>query len=110
MKPAIANRKRMGGSRAFTLAEIMIASATMVLVFGAIIAINLWGLAMTQRSQIWLLSSDDARKTMGLLHEDVRTAYTIYVGTGSLAGFTNVGVTNIQAGNAMLVYASTNTN
>ena len=110
MKPAIANRKRMGWGRAFTLAEIMIASATMVLVFGAIIAINLWGLAMTQRSQIWLLSSDDARKTMGMLHEDVRTAYTIYVGTGSLGGFTNAGATNIQAGNAMLLYASTNNN
>jgi hypothetical protein len=70
----------------------------------------MWGLAMTYRSAIWLDSSDDARKTMGMLHEDVRTASSIYVGTGSLAGFTNAGVTNIQAGNAMLLYASTNTN
>jgi uncharacterized membrane protein len=110
MKAAIANRSRPDRGRGFTLAETMIASTTLVLVFGAIIAINLWGLAMTERSQIWLLSSDDARKTMSLLHEDVRTAYTIYVGTGSLAGFTNAGATNIQAGNAMLLYASTNTN
>jgi hypothetical protein len=65
---------------------------------------------MTQRSEIWLLTSDDSRRSMGMLHEDVRTASTIYVGTGSLAGFTNVGASNLQAGNAMKLYASTNTN
>ena len=108
MKPAIVNNSRRG--RGFTLAEMLVACATMVVVFGAVIAANLWGLAMTQRSEIWLVTSDDSRKTMGLLHEDVRTASTIYVGTGSLAGFTNAGATNIQAGNAMLLYPSTNTN
>ena len=82
----------------------------MILVFGAIIALNLWGLAMTQRSQIWLLANDDSRKGMGKLHTDIRTASTIYVGSGDLNGFTNAGATNIQAGNAMKVYASTNTN
>src|ERR1035438_1620555 len=110
MKPMMAKSNRMAQGRGFTLAEIMLASTTLVLVFGAIIAINIWGLAMTYRSAIWLDSSDDARKTMGMLHEDVRTASTIYVGTGSLAGFTNAGATNVQAGNAMMLYASTNTN
>jgi len=110
MKPTIAQSSRRGRGRGFTLAELMIASATLVMVFGAVIAINLWGLAMTQRSEIWLLTSDDSRRSMGMLHEDVRTASTIYVGTGSLAGFTNVGASNLQAGNAMKLYASTNTN
>jgi hypothetical protein len=109
MIPALLNTSR-ARRRGFTVAELMIASATLVLVFGAMIAVNLWGLSMTQRSEIWLLTGDDARKTMGMLHEDVRTAYSIYVGSGSLAGFTNAGASNIQAGNAMLVYASTNTN
>jgi len=110
MKPTIAQSSRRGRGRGFTLAELMIASATLVMVFGAVIAINLWGLAMTQRSEIWLLTSDDSRRSMGMLHEDVRTASTIYVGTGSAAGFTNVGASNLQAGNAMKLYASTNTN
>jgi type II secretory pathway component PulJ len=110
MKPAIANRSRTGRGRGFTLAEVMVASTTLVVVLGAVIAVNLWGLAMTQRSEVWLVSSDDSRKTMGMLHEDVRTASTIYVGTGGLAGFTNAGVTNMQAGNAMMLYGSTNTN
>jgi Tfp pilus assembly protein PilW len=102
-------RSRSRG-RGFTLAELMIASATLVLVFGAIIAVNLWGLAMTQRSEIWLFASDDARHTMGLLHEDVRTANIIYVGSGNMGGFTNAASTNVQAGNALKLYASTNTN
>jgi hypothetical protein len=110
MKPAMNNRSRPGRGRGFTLAEMMVALTTMVVVFGAVIAVNLWGLAMTQRSEIWLTTSDDSRKTMGMLHEDVRTAYTIYVGNGNLSGFTNAAATNIQAGNAMLLYASTNTN
>jgi len=95
---------------AFTLPELMIAITTLVMVLMAVISVNLWGLAMTQRSAIWLLSSDDARHTMGMLHEDVRTASTIYVGSGNLTGFTNAGVSNLQAGNAMKLYASTNTN
>ncbi|HXR07094.1 MAG TPA: hypothetical protein VN765_07175 [Candidatus Acidoferrum sp.] len=105
--PSPGRRPRPGG---FTLAELMVASATLVLVFGAVIAINLWGLAMTQRSSIWNVTGDDARKSMAMLHQDVRTAYAIYVGTGSLSGFTNAASTNIQAGNAMKLFASTNTN
>jgi hypothetical protein len=92
------------------MAEVLIASTTMLLVFGAIITINLWGLAMTQRTQIWLLSSTDARKGMGYIHQDIRSASTIYVGSGDLNGFTNVGATNLQAGNALLIYVGTNTN
>jgi len=105
--PSPGRRPRPGG---FTLAELMVASATLVLVFGAVIAINLWGLAMTQRSSIWNVTGDDARKSMAMLHQDIRTAYAIYVGTGSMAGFTNAGSTNIQAGNALKLFASTNTN
>ena len=110
MKPAISQSSRRGRGRGFTLAELLISTATLVLVFGAIISVNLWGLSMNQRSEIWLLTGDDTRHSMGMLHEDVRTASTIYVGTGSLAGFTNAGLSSIQAGNAMKLYASTNTN
>jgi type II secretory pathway component PulJ len=110
MKAAIAQSRRKGRSLGFTLAEALVASTTLVMVIGGVIAANLWGMAMLQRSQIWLSTGDDARETMGLLHQDVRTASTIYVGTGSLAGFTAAGATNVQAGNAMLIYASTNTN
>ena len=63
MKPAMVNRRRTDRGRAFTLAETLIASTTLVLVFGAIIAINMWGLAMTYRSTIWLDTSDDSRKS-----------------------------------------------
>jgi hypothetical protein len=110
MKPGIANRGRTGRGRGFTLAETLVASTTMVMVLGAVITINLWGLAMTQRSEVWLVSNDDTRQCMGMLHEDIRTAYTIYVGTGNLGGFTNAGINSLQAGNALQLYASTNTN
>jgi type II secretory pathway component PulJ len=110
MNPATPQSGRKRRGRGFTLTELMIACSLLVMVFGAVIMVNLWGLAMTQRSSIWLLASDDARHTMGMLHEDVRTALTLYVGSGNLSGFTNAGPTNIQAGNAMKLYLSTNTN
>jgi hypothetical protein len=65
---------------------------------------------MTQRSQIWLLASSDARKGMGFFNQDIRSASTICVGSGDLNGFTNAGATNLQAGNALLLYVGTNTN
>jgi len=110
MKPALSKHSRRGRGRGFTLVEVALAMTILVLVFAAIISVNLWGLAMSQRSAIWLDTSDDTRHSMEMLHEDVRTAYTINVGTGSLAGFTNAGATNIQAGNALQLYASTNNN
>ncbi len=110
MKLSLSQSNRRGCGRGFTLAEVMVATTILVLVFGAIISVNLWGLSMNLRSQIWLDTSDDTRHSMAMLHQDVRTASTINVGTGSLAGFTNAGTTNIQAGNALMVYTSTNTN
>ena len=64
---------------------------------------------MTQRSEIWLLTGDDTRQSMGLLH---RTPHGLQHlrRHGQPEGFHQCGATNIQAGNAMLIYASTNTN
>ena len=108
MKTRLAPNQRTTRGPAFTFVEVMIAATTLVLVLTAMISINLWGLAMTQRSSIWLLSTDDARRAMGMLHEDIRTAGTIYVGSGNLTGFTNANVSNLQAGNALKIIPSTN--
>ena len=110
MRLKLASSKRIVRGAAFTFAEALIALTTLVLVLTAMISLNLWGLSMTQRASIWLLSADDARRSMEMLHEDVRTASTIFVGSGNLSGFTNANLSNIQAGNAMMLYGSTNTN
>lgn len=99
-----------GSSRcqAYTLVEMMIASSLFSLVMLGILACHLTGLRMQQIIQPKLLNAQYERQTLGRLIEEVRCANSLQVGTGSLSGFTAAGPTNVQAGNALLIYPSTN--
>jgi hypothetical protein len=103
--------RRPGG---FTLGEALMASSILMLVVLAIISFNLWGLNMAQRSQIWLSAGDDARNAMRMLHQDIRTAYSVQVGSGMSNGggpsngFVAIGPTNAWVGNALFIVPSTN--
>ena len=55
-------------------------------------------------------ASDDARRAIGLMISEIRSAKFVRVGSGDLGAFTEVGVNTAHVGNAMQVYASTNTN
>jgi hypothetical protein len=103
---------RPGGSRcrqAFTLAEMMIACGLLCLVILGILACHLAGLRLQQIIQPKLLNAQYERQTIGRLIEEVRCANSLQVGTGSLSSFTAAGPTNVQAGNALRIYTSTNT-
>jgi len=101
-----------GGSphhQAFTLVEMMVATGLFSLVIVAILACHLAGLRFQQLIQPKLLNAQYERQTIGRLIEEVRCANSLQVGTGSLSAFTAVGPTNVQAGNALRIYTSTNT-
>lgn len=95
--------------QAFTLAEMMVASGLFSLVILGILACNLAGLRFLQLIQPKLLNAQYERQTLGRLIEEVRCANSLKVGTGSQSTFTSAGPTNIQAGNALRIYPSTNT-
>lgn len=94
---------------AFTLAEAMIATGILVLLVGAVILCNLWGLSMSVREQIWLGSSDDAGKALGLMYRDIRSSTSNAVGSFVAGAFVPVASTSNQVGNALMIYPSTNT-
>ncbi|MGO8928896.1 MAG: type II secretion system protein J [Limisphaerales bacterium] len=101
-----------GGSprrQAYTLVEMMIASGLFSLVILGILACHLAGLRFQQLIQPKLLNAQYERQTIGRLIEEVRCANSLQVGTGSLSTFTAAGPTNVQAGNALRIYPSTNT-
>ena len=101
-----------GGSlrrQAFTLVEMMVASSLFSLVILGILACHLAGLRFQQLIQPKLLNAQYERQTLGRLIEEVRCANSLQVGTGSLSAFTAAGPTNVQAGNALRIYTSTNT-
>jgi hypothetical protein len=96
-------------SQAFTLVEMIIASGLFSLVILGILACHLTGLRYLQLIQPKLLTAKYERQTMGRLIEEVRCAYSLQVGTGSVSTFSAAGPTNVQSGNALRIYPTTNT-
>ncbi len=102
-------KKDMAGQTAFTLAEAMIASGILVILLGSVILCNLWGLSMSVREQIWLGSSEDAGQALGLMFRDIRSSSSNSVGAMVAGAFVPAGSNTNQAGNALMIYPSTNT-
>jgi hypothetical protein len=96
--------------RAHTLIELMPAMTVMALVLAGTLSCHLMGLNMCQLTKAKLGATGDARKSLGLLLNEVRGAKTIQVGQGSRTTFTQVANGAIQQGNAIQIYPSTNTN
>src|SRR4051794_30504415 len=77
--------------RAATLVEFMVAMITTVMAAGAILGSYIYGLKTTQFIKPKLGASDEARKAISLLTDEIRCAKLIRVGNGSLTSFTEVG-------------------
>jgi Tfp pilus assembly protein PilW len=97
-------------SLAYTLTEIMVTMAIVVMVLAAVISCHLLGLRLFELTKAKLGASDDARRAIGLMISEIRSAKFVRVGSGDLADFKEVGVNTPHVGNAVQVYASTNTN
>ena len=107
-RPIISGSAR--ARRAFTLVEILITMVTTTMVLGAAMAAYMYGLKMVQFIQPKLAASDDARKAVSLLTEEVRTAFDVKVGNRSGTTFEPIAPFTLQQGNALRIYPSTDTN
>lgn len=94
----------------FTIPEFMFTAGVSVLVMGGIIACHLMGLRMFEMTKAKLGASDDARRSINLLIAELRSAKDVQVGSGTATAFIPASGTALQSGNAVEVYASTNTN
>ena len=105
----VLERRQSGRCTGFTLLEMMVAVGLFSLVIVGVLACHLAGLRLQQLIQPKLINAQYERQTLGRLVEEVRCANSLQVGTGSLSAFTAAGPTNVQAGNALRIYTSTNT-
>jgi prepilin-type N-terminal cleavage/methylation domain-containing protein len=96
--------------RAFTLTEVMVASAVFSLAIIGVIYSHLFGLRMQGITQSKLASTENARFALNRVKDEIRTAKTVAVGDGNGASFTEVPIGQVQVGNAVQIYATTNTN
>jgi Tfp pilus assembly protein PilW len=94
----------------YTLTEIMVTMVVIMMVLAAVISCHLLGLRLFELTKAKLGASDDARHAIGLLISEIRSAKIVRVGSGDLDSFTAVGVNTPHRGNALEVYATTNTN
>ena len=93
----------------FSLIELMFTMVTMVLVVGAVIGSYIYGLKMMQFTRPKLEASDEARRTISLITDEIRSARSIKIGTGTLTSFTEVAPFSQQVGSAIQLYPTTNT-
>jgi hypothetical protein len=95
--------------RALTLPELVISTAISSLVILVLISTNVLGLKLLARSQARMDAAFEARAVLGRLHDEIRTAKMVRVGTGSASSFVPPAAGQPLAGNALEMYASTNT-
>jgi prepilin-type N-terminal cleavage/methylation domain-containing protein len=99
----------LSGELAFTLTEMMVTMAIFLILVGGLVSGNLFGLRMFQVEQTKLIASDEARRIVGKLMEEIHSCETFQVGTVSTNGtFTGLAPGAPQMGPALIVYASTN--
>jgi Tfp pilus assembly protein PilW len=97
-------------SQAFTLVEIQISMAIIMLVIGGVISSHVFGLKLNEATRAKLSASDSARNSLNKIVNDVRSAKTIQVGSGNLNAFSPVADGSLQKGSALRIYPTTNTN
>jgi prepilin-type N-terminal cleavage/methylation domain-containing protein len=96
--------------RAFTLPELMVTMAIFFMFIAGIVYCHLFGVRMFEITKAKLGASDEARQAISLLSSEIRTATNIKIGTGSLGSFTEIALNTPQIGNALQVYATSDTN
>jgi prepilin-type N-terminal cleavage/methylation domain-containing protein len=98
--PAAANR----GRKAFTLAELMTATAIFSLVVLGALSCHLFGMRVFNICATRLSASQGSRRALNRVCEDIRSGKLLYIGNGNGAGFTNISQNNPRLGNALEIY------
>jgi hypothetical protein len=94
---------------AFTLTEMMVSVAIFILLVGGVVSANLFGLRMFQIEETKLNASDEARKIVGVLMDEIHSCETFQIGTFTNGTFTGLPLGAPQIGPALIVYPTTNT-
>lgn len=97
-------------NKGFTYTELLVTVAIFSLVILGVIGSHIYGLRLFEWGKAKLNAADGARKSLGMLISDIRSAKIIYVGQGDNNGFSKIPAGSPQVGNAVLIYPTTDTN
>jgi prepilin-type N-terminal cleavage/methylation domain-containing protein len=91
-------------SRAFTLSEMMVTMAIFGFVVLAVLGLHIFGLKLNKMVEVKLQATEDSRRALSRIVNDIHTAGIVKVGTGDAASFTAAGFNVAQQGNAIQIY------
>jgi hypothetical protein len=94
----------------FTLAEIMTATGLFSLVVIGLVYSQLFGMRTFNITSTRVSASDNARKVLNRVRDDVRSGKLLYVGSGSSTGFTHIALNSPHQGNALQIHPTKDTN
>ena len=98
------------GQAGFTLAEILTAMGLFSLVVAAMVYSQLVGMRMFNITATKLSASDNARKVLNCVGDDIRSSKMLDVGNGDNTCFTNIPLNGLRQGNALQIYPTAGTN
>ncbi|MGZ8899178.1 MAG: PilW family protein [Limisphaerales bacterium] len=101
---------KKGSSRGFTLTEVLVASSLLTVVMAGMVTSHIVGMKMMQITKAKLGASDEARKSITKLTEEVRGAKWLQVGVMRNGMFTPVQDGERQEGEALEIYSTPSTN
>jgi prepilin-type N-terminal cleavage/methylation domain-containing protein len=94
--------------RGFTLPELLVAMTVFVLLLGGVVFAHLYGLSMFRITETKLNATEDARKTMGRMANEIRTCKDTWVGNVKSGIFVSLLDGEKQQGTALLINPTTN--
>lgn len=98
-------------NKGFTLPEILIAMTIFLIVVGAVVSANLFGLRMFQMTNTKLIVTHWSRQTIGKITGEVRACNNVQVGNYTTnSGFVGFLPGETNQGNSLLIYPTADTN
>lgn len=95
-------------SRGFTLPELMVAVAVFALVLTGVVFAHLFGLSMFRITETTLTATDDTRKVIGKMAQEIRTCKATAVGNVNAGVFVALLDGEKQQGTALMIRPTTN--
>lgn len=105
LNPVATGRKFRQG---FTLVEIMTVMAIFVMMVGAMVSLQIFGLRVYTLAATKISATTSGRQVLNDIRDRIRSAQVVYVGTYS-NGFSQIPLGIAQQGNALQIFSTTNT-
>jgi len=96
-------------SRGFTLPELMVAITIFAFVMLGVVFAHLFGLSLFRITENSLTATDDTRKIMGRMVNEIQTSRNVFIGNITSGSFAGMLDGETQRGSALLIRPTTNT-